>query len=308
MGKVPNKSKTTPKEADPFKRINYGGKSSNKRKSEEENISSDEDEQENGESNNESGLLNECKKLFGSKELYEILSLKKGASINEIKKAYHKLSLIVHPDKVDDSLKEESTLKFQALGKIYTILSNDEKRRVYDETGVIDGENDFAMNDDISWRVLFKKVTVEDIDDFFKTYKDSNNEKEDLKRAYNKHEGDMSLILEEMISSSVIKDEERFREILLKAIDNKEIEEFRKFTHETKSKKDKRKMKYEKEAKEAEELKKELGLGGEDDIRKVIAQRQESRKQATDLFFDNLAEKYGKKEQKSAKKVRLSKK
>jgi DnaJ homolog subfamily C member 9 len=305
MGKLPNKSKSTPK-------IDRIGKLRKKCKSEDENILSDEEnktenEKSNG-SKNESGLLNECQKLFGLKDLYEILNLKKTATVNEIKKAYHKLSLKVHPDKVDESLKEESTLKFQAIGKIYTILSNDEKRRIYDETSVIDGENDFAMNDDMDWRVLFKKVTVEDIDDFFKAYKDSNDEKEDLKRAYIKHKGDLNLIMEEMLSSSAVEDEERFREILKKAIDNEEIEEFRNFTHETKNRKDKRKLKYEKEAKEAEDLKKELGIEGENDIRKVIAQRQESRKQVADNFLDSLAEKYGKKDNQPAKKGRTSKK
>ena len=218
----------------------------------------------------------------------------------------------VHPDKVEEALKEESKLKFQALGKIYTILSDTEKRNLYDETGVIDGENTFINDDerdrDKYWRVLFKKITEEDINDFFKTYKDSNDEKDDLKRLYVKHKGDMDLILEEMLSSSVIEDEERYREMIQQAIDNNEVENFRKFTNETKSKKDKRKIKYEKEAKEAEELKKQLGYEG--DIFKAIAQKQESRKQLADSFFDNLAEKYGKKERvkKTITKTRRTKK
>ena len=256
--------------------------------------------------NNQSGFLNECKELFGTVDIYEILNLNKTATLIEIKKAYHKLSLKVHPDKVDDSLKNECTSKFQALGKIYTILSDEEKRRLYDETGVIDGENDFEVNYD--WRVLFKRVTAEDINGFFQTYKDSPKEKEDLIRIYIKYEGDMNLIMQDMFSSSAIEDESRYIEILKNAIDNKEIEAFRKFTHESKSKKDKRRAKYEKEEREAEELKKEIGFTDDSDLKKVLAQRHEVRKQNFDNFFDNLAEKYCKKPAAAASTGRASKK
>ena len=56
-----------------------------------------------------------------------------------VKRAYHKLSLKVHPDRVHGSKadKTEATKKFQALGKTYSILSDKEKKAVYDETGKI---------------------------------------------------------------------------------------------------------------------------------------------------------------------------
>jgi DnaJ family protein C protein 9 len=198
------------------------------------------------------------------------------------------MSLKVHPDKVEESLREECKLKFQALGKIYTILSDAGKKCLYDESGDVDGDNVFDEN--LDWRVLFKKITEEDIHDFFKNYKDSNEEKEDLKRYYVKHKGDMDLIHQEMISSSFLEDEERFREIIKKAIDDGDVEKFRKFTHETKAKKEQRRAKYEKEAKEAEKL------GFDGDIAKAIANNQESRKKTINTFFDNLEEKYGKKD------------
>lgn len=52
-----------------------------------------------------------------------------------VKKGYHKTSLAVHPDRVGPAEKEVATKKFQTLGKIYTILSDKNKRAVYDETG-----------------------------------------------------------------------------------------------------------------------------------------------------------------------------
>ena len=45
------------------------------------------------------------------------------------------MSLKVHPDRVSESEKEEATLKFQTLGKLYSILSDKDKKAIYDESG-----------------------------------------------------------------------------------------------------------------------------------------------------------------------------
>ena len=48
------------------------------------------------------------------------------------------------------------------------------------------------------WKLLFPKVTVENIKSFELTYKGSEEEAEDLKRAYMQHEGDMDRIMTEV--------------------------------------------------------------------------------------------------------------
>lgn len=55
-----------------------------------------------------------------------------------VKKAYYKLSLKVHPDRASTSEKEDATTKFQVLGKIYSVLSDKERRTLYDQTGMKD--------------------------------------------------------------------------------------------------------------------------------------------------------------------------
>lgn len=45
----------------------------------------------------------------------------------------------VHPDRVAEEDKEEATSKFQTLGKVYSVLSDKEKKAVYDETGKLRG-------------------------------------------------------------------------------------------------------------------------------------------------------------------------
>ena len=52
-----------------------------------------------------------------------------------VKKAYYKQSLRVHPDRVGPDEKENATEKFQTLGQVYSILSDTDKRKLYDETG-----------------------------------------------------------------------------------------------------------------------------------------------------------------------------
>ena len=66
-------------------------------------------------------------------DYYELLSVKKGASADEIKKAYRKLAIKYHPDKnPDDKAAEE---KFKEISEAYEVLSDTEKRSTYDQFG-----------------------------------------------------------------------------------------------------------------------------------------------------------------------------
>jgi len=66
--------------------------------------------------------------------LYDILKVKSDASIDEIKKAYKKLSLKYHPDKHKTSglTLEETTKIFIKISEAYEILSDEQKREKYD--------------------------------------------------------------------------------------------------------------------------------------------------------------------------------
>jgi molecular chaperone DnaJ len=68
-----------------------------------------------------------------SKDYYDILGVKRDASESEIKKAYKKLALKHHPDKGGD------TEKFQELVEAYEVLSDEQKRRNYDQYGNANG-------------------------------------------------------------------------------------------------------------------------------------------------------------------------
>jgi molecular chaperone DnaJ len=69
------------------------------------------------------------------KDYYEILGLKKGASKDEIKKAYRNLALKYHPDRVPADQKKEAEEKFKEISESYAVLFDDQKRAQYDQFG-----------------------------------------------------------------------------------------------------------------------------------------------------------------------------
>lgn len=69
-------------------------------------------------------------------QLYEVLGVLPDASHIEIKRAYRKLALQHHPDKViDESQRETSEIRFKEVTAAYEILSDEEKRSRYDLSG-----------------------------------------------------------------------------------------------------------------------------------------------------------------------------
>ena len=70
---------------------------------------------------------------MAKRDYYEVLGLSKGASEDEIKKAYRKLAMKYHPDRNPDN--QEAEDKFKEASEAYEILSNGEKRSAYDRMG-----------------------------------------------------------------------------------------------------------------------------------------------------------------------------
>lgn len=87
------------------------------------------------------GFLDTVEEQFGSRDLYVVLGVEKNAEEGELRRAYRRLSLRVHPDRAAPSDVDTATEKFQTLGKIYSVLTDKDKRAIYDEEGTVDEED-----------------------------------------------------------------------------------------------------------------------------------------------------------------------
>lgn len=90
--------------------------------------------------------------------LYEALGLIKGASAADIKAAFRKLAQQFHPDK-EGGDKE----RFQEVQQAYAVLSDEEKRAHYDETGTIGVQGPTPREEAI---VMLSKLANDVIDNF----------------------------------------------------------------------------------------------------------------------------------------------
>ena len=67
------------------------------------------------------------------KDYYQILSVSRTATAEEIKKAYRKLALKYHPDRNPGDREAEE--RFKEAAEAYEVLRDPEKRRLYDAYG-----------------------------------------------------------------------------------------------------------------------------------------------------------------------------
>ncbi|KAF7669858.1 hypothetical protein LDENG_00128930 [Lucifuga dentata] len=68
--------------------------------------------------------------ILAKKDYYDILGVPKDATDHQIKKAFHKLAMKYHPDK---NKSPDAEMKFREIAEAYETLSNEERRREYDQ-------------------------------------------------------------------------------------------------------------------------------------------------------------------------------
>merc|ERR1712227_296926 len=101
--------------------------------------------------------------VLNQDDYYAKLGIEKNASSKEIRKAFKKLAITMHPDKSDDPDAHE---KFLEINKIYEVLKDDELRKKYDrwgEKGLEDGFNGGQRYE--SWDFYHQELGLYDEDE-----------------------------------------------------------------------------------------------------------------------------------------------
>jgi DnaJ-class molecular chaperone len=85
--------------------------------------------------------------MSSKRDYYEILGVKKNATQEELKKAYRELALRYHPDRVSADKKKEAENTFKEISEAYAVLSDPQKRGLYDQYGHTGVDQKFRQED-----------------------------------------------------------------------------------------------------------------------------------------------------------------
>jgi len=85
--------------------------------------------------------------MSSTRDYYEILGVRKGATPEELKKAYRELALRSHPDRVPAEKKKEAEDRFKEISEAYAVLSDPQKRALYDQYGHSGVDQKFRQED-----------------------------------------------------------------------------------------------------------------------------------------------------------------
>jgi len=104
-----------------------------------------------------------------SDDFYEVLGVRKSATDAEIKKAYRKLAMMHHPDKNQDD-KAQAEENFKRVSEAYDILSDREKRSLYDQMGKAAFDGRGAPNNDGAHTRCSSQFSSEDASKVFEQF------------------------------------------------------------------------------------------------------------------------------------------
>ena len=97
------------------------------------------------------------------RDYYEVLGVERTASPDEVKRAYRKLAMQFHPDRVPAGEKAGAEEKFKEVSEAYEVLADDEKRALYDRYGHAGVEQQVWGGQGFDWSRFTHADDLEDI-------------------------------------------------------------------------------------------------------------------------------------------------
>lgn len=136
-----------------------------------------------------------------------------------MKKNYYKLALQYHPDRVSAACKSEANKKFNIIHNAYAILSDPEKKKLYDGgSNVVFTKATIAAR----WENFLKPVDVFAMETSRNKYQNSEKERKDIIREVVAGKGSMIYLLNN-IPFMRVEDEDRIIQLVKKLMDDKKI-------------------------------------------------------------------------------------
>ena len=259
------------------------------------------------------GRPSNSSKIISDGNLYQLLELTSDASNEQIKRAYYRQALAHHPDRHPNHPEPEKVKqRFQAIGQAYEVLSDPIKRRIYDETGRIDGQDSADSASFYQYfDALFRRVSMEELDAFEAYYRGSAEERQDVIRIYEEVGGDLNRLIDTVIlgdTSQLQRYLEIIREHYQGNEQNKQQQSLKIIPDERAVKliKRRRQRRDRSEAKEARELAALLGLrnGNSGKSSNASALIKSKNKDSFDALIAGLEAKYGETEQPKKRKTK----
>jgi molecular chaperone DnaJ len=105
-----------------------------------------------------------------AKDYYQILGVEKTSSPEEIKKSFRQLARKWHPD-ANPTNKEEAERRFKEISEAYEVLSDENKRKIYDQTGQVNFGSGSGNDAGFKWQDFSHFNDFSDIfDDIFRNF------------------------------------------------------------------------------------------------------------------------------------------
>ena len=98
--------------------------------------------------------------MAGKKTLYDVLNVTQQASTDQIKAAFRKLARERHPDRFQGPARATAEAAFQEITEAYNVLTDNERRRRYDQQLTSDTKEQFTDPKEISRALLAKALNL----------------------------------------------------------------------------------------------------------------------------------------------------